>query len=66
MDPSENLFLSLIINTGLVQVFYSHFWAPQTPGEVWGAIGFQGAKIEIFGPAHMPTGIKGAADQMLP
>ena len=27
---------------------------------------FQGAKIEIFGPAHMPTGIKGATDQMLP
>ena len=27
---------------------------------------FQGAKIEIFGPAHMPTGIKGATDQILP
>ena len=26
---------------------------------------FQGAKIEIFGPAHMPTGIKGATDEML-
>ena len=26
---------------------------------------FQGAKIEIFGPAHMPTGKKGAMDQIL-
>ena len=27
---------------------------------------FQAAKIEIWGPAHMPTGIKGAPGQMLP
>ena len=27
---------------------------------------FQGAKIEIFGPVDMPTGIKGAPGQMLP
>ena len=27
---------------------------------------FHGAKIEIFGPAHMPTRIKGATDQILP
>ena len=25
---------------------------------------FHGAKIEIFGPAHMPTGIKGATDHI--
>ena len=27
---------------------------------------FQGAKIEILGPDHMPTGIKGATDRILP
>ena len=26
---------------------------------------FQGAKIKIFGPAHMPTGLKRAMDQIL-
>ena len=27
---------------------------------------FQGAKIEIFGPAHMPTGRKGATSHERP
>ena len=39
IDPLQKSFLSLIINTGLVQVYYSHFWAPRTPGGVWGAMG---------------------------
>ena len=32
----------LIINTGLVQVHYSHFWALWTPGGLWGALGWFG------------------------
>ena len=39
IDPLRKSFLSLIIYTGLVQVYYSHFWAPRTPGGVWGAMG---------------------------
>ena len=40
--PPKINFLSLIINTGLGQVHYSHFWPPRTPGGVWGALGGSG------------------------
>ena len=46
IHPSESRFLSLIINTGLVQVHLGHFWPPWTLGGSGGALGGFG------GPAH--------------
>ena len=39
IHPLESLFLSLIINIGLVQVHFGQFWPPWTIGGVWGGSG---------------------------